>query len=227
KKQNMAIKLFGNNEQTDKQQEESEAAPTTKQKDEQQENKQPNPVAELVKLTESILNNQTGILDKITKNEKLEDMLIERNSQIQRYQEDTYRKVTAPFIRQFISLADMMSTVMYEDEQEPKNETYWKGQFVEIIKSIRFILNDFSVANYTEGHDRSEFNPNRQEVISTIETDDETLDKKICRSLTPGYVWELPYIIRPKANGEKHPLKAYEFILRKERVETYKYNNSK
>lgn len=223
----MTLKLFGKNEQTDKLQKEAEVIPATEQEEGQEENKQPDPVSQLVKLTESILNNQTEILDKITQNEKLEEMLIERNSQIQRYQEDTYRKITAPFIREFISLADMMSTVIHENELDPKNETYWKEQFGEIIKSIRFILNDFSVVNYTEGLDHTEFNPNRQEVISTIRTDDEALDKKVYRSLNPGYVWELPYIIRPKANGEKHPLKVYEFILRKEQVETYKYNNPK
>lgn len=223
----MKLIPFGDNKQTDKQQEETETAPIIEPRNEQQEKTEADPVAELAKLIESMLATQAEILDKISDNEKLEDILSERNAQIQRYQEDTYRKITAPFIRQFISLADMMNTVMYEDEKEPKDKTYWKEQFGELIKSIRFILNDFSVANYTEGFDRTEFNPNRQEVISTIETEDETLDRKVCRSLNPGYIWELPYIIRPKANGEKHPLKAYEFILRKEQVETYKYNNSK
>lgn len=155
---------------------------------------------------------------------KTEDRLQRRDSDLQCFQEDFYRKSITPYIRQFISLGDMMRKIMYEtiDESTLKNEHYWHEQFGKIIESINYILRDFSFTTYQEGKEGDNYLPQKQEVISYKETQNAELDKKISRSLNPGYVWTLPYIIKAKANGTQQPLKEYELIFRKEQVETYK-----
>lgn len=181
-----------------------------------------NGVKKISLVEEILVDFKSSVFEKLIENDKIEDLLIDRNAIIQSYQEDVYKKLTAPLIKQFIFLSDMMARVTQEDRAE-KDDSYWEAQFKEVINSILFILRDFSVINYTEAVEGELFNPNRQEVISTKETTDEMLDKKISRSLLPGFIWELPYILRPKVNGEKHLQTAYEFILRKEQIETYKH----
>lgn len=184
------------------------------------------PILEKIEsLEQTVQTSKSEILEQLLENEKLEDLLRDRNGIIQSYQEDIYKKLTMPLLKQFISLADMMSIVLQDKETEEKDAAYWKKQFEETIKSVYFTLKDFSVNTYKEAQNGDAFDPNRQEVSSTQETTDEQLDKKIYRSVSPGYTWELPYILRPKANGEKHLQTAYEFIIRKEQVETYKYIN--
>ena len=75
---------------------------------------------------------------------------------------------------------------------------------------------------YQEGSYGMAYNPQKQDVVAYKETEDPELDKKVSRSLNPGYIWTLPYIIKAKANGEPLPLKSYELIFRKEQVETFK-----
>jgi len=180
----------------------------------------------IIHLEEIIKSFRSEVSEQLAENEKLEDLLKDRNTVIQSYQEDVYRKITAPLIKQFISLADMMNAVLSSEEAQNADVEYWKLQFEKTIHSTQYILNDFSVNTYTESVEGSTFDPNRQEVASTYETTDESLDKKIHSSVCPGYTWTLPYILRPKANGEKHLQTSYEFIIRKEQVKTYKYINS-
>jgi len=170
----------------------------------------------------SLSNISVDVKEKLIENEKLEDLLISKNEIIQSYQQDVYKKLTSPFIKQFIALADMMTILLTDEENKNKDVVFWEKQFEQIIKSILFILKDFSVNNYSEAKQGDLFDPNRQEVISTKETGDESLDKKIYRSVNTGFIWELPYILKPKQNGEAHLQKVYEFIIRKEQVETYK-----
>ena len=47
--------------------------------------------------------------------------------------------------------------------------------------------------------------------------------QKVRRTINPGYVWTLPYVLKAKANGEEHPLKEYRMIFRREQVECFKY----
>ena len=153
--------------------------------------------------------------------DKAENRLQRRDAEVQSFQEDYYRKTITPYIRQFIALGDMMRKVVDEAPEETKGQ-YIEAQFGKIVESIDYILRDFSFAAYQEGEYGSDYNPQKQDVVAYKETDKIELDKKVSRSLNPGYVWTLPYIIKAKANGESLPLKSYEFIFRKEQVETFK-----
>ena len=152
---------------------------------------------------------------------KTEDRLLRRDAEVQSFQEDYYRKTITPCIRQFIALGDMMRKVI-DETPEDAGVQYFKVQFGKIIESIDYILRDFSFVTYQEGSYGMAYNPQKQDVVAYKETEDPELDKKVSRSLNPGYIWTLPYIIKAKANGEPLPLKSYELIFRKEQVETFK-----
>lgn len=153
--------------------------------------------------------------------DKTETRLLRRDSEVQSFQEDFYRKTITPCIRQFIALGDMMRKVIDESPVEEKGQ-YFELQFGKIVESIDYILRDFSFSVYQEGKYGMSYNPQTQDVVAYKETDNPELDKKVSRSLNPGYIWTLPYIIKAKANGEPLPLKSYELIFRKEQVETFK-----
>lgn len=154
---------------------------------------------------------------------KVEDKLMRRESEIQGFQEDSRLKSIAPLLKQFIYLGDMMRKVLYDMpvDKEMAYE-YLKSQLKQLINSIDYILMDFSVDAFKHDEDNITFDPHTQQMFEYI-TDDITLDKKIRRTVNPGYVWTLPYIIKAKANGEPHPLKEYRMIFRREQVECYKY----
>lgn len=176
--------------------------------------------SELKVLREYVSNEKDELLTLLN---KTEDRLQRRDADIQAFQEDYYRKSTTPFIRQFIALSDMMRRIMDEpiDERCPDKEEYWKQQFGKVIESIGYILRDFSLITYQDGAYGKEFDPQKQDVVRHIETDQPELDKKISKSINPGYIWTIPYIIKAKANGEPLPLKEYQLIFRKEQVETF------
>ena len=154
--------------------------------------------------------------------DKTENRLQRRDAEVQSFQEDYYRKTITPCVRQFIALSDMMRKVIDEAPEET-NGQYFEVQFGKIIESIDYILRDFSFTTYQEGTCGMNYNPQKQDVVAYKETDNPELDKKVSRSLNPGYIWTLPYIIKAKANGEPLPLKSYELIFRKEQVETFKF----
>lgn len=155
--------------------------------------------------------------------DKVEDKLRRKESELQGFQEDFRLKATAPFLRQFINLGDMMRRVIDDnplnvDESAP----YLLKQMQRLIESIDCILRDFSIEPFLHNEEDVIFDPYTQQSFE-YPTDNPDIDKKIRRTLNPGYVWTLPYIIRAKANGEEHPLKEYRMIFRREQVECFKY----
>lgn len=163
----------------------------------------------------------TRILDKV------EDKLMRKEADLQGFQEDSYLKATAPFLKQFIHLGDMMRKVVEENPTDTETSApYLLKQFEQLIDSIDFILRDFSVEVFRHDEEDTRFDPHTQQSFDYL-TDDITLDKKIRRTINPGYIWTLPYILRAKANGEAHPLKEYRMIFRCEQVECYKYMDKK
>lgn len=118
----------------------------------------------------------------------------------------------------------MMRKIIWETQITPEkyDNIYWQSQFQKIIQSIDFILNDFSFKVYQDAQKGETYNPERQDVVGYMETEQPKLDKKIYVSCNPGYIWTIPYIIRCKANGDPLPLKEHQIIFRKEQVITYK-----
>lgn len=155
--------------------------------------------------------------------DKVEEKLMRKEADLQGFQEDSRLKATAPFLKQFIHLGDMMRKVVEENPVEPEaSAAYLLAQIRQLTDSIDFILRDFSVDVFRHDESDTRFDPHTQQAFEYL-TDDPTLDKKVRRTINPGYVWTLPYILKAKANGEEHPLKEYRMIFRREQVECFKY----
>lgn len=155
--------------------------------------------------------------------DKVEDKLMRKEADLQGFQEDSHLKATAPYLRQFIHLGDMIRKVIEDNpDNAERSAPYLLEQFKRLADSIDFILKDFSMEVFRHEEGNTTFDPHTQQAFE-YPTDDATLDKKVRRTLNPGYVWTLPYILKAKANGEEHPLKEYRMIFRREQVECFKY----
>ena len=155
--------------------------------------------------------------------DKVEDKLMRKEADLQGFQEDSRLKATAPFLKQFIHLGDMMRKVVDENPAGAEaSAAYLLEQFKQLTDSIDFILRDFSVDVFRRNEGDMRFDPHTQQAFD-YPTDDPALDKKVRRTINPGYVWTLPYVLKAKANGEEHPLKEYRVIFRREQVECFKY----
>ncbi|WP_419549370.1 hypothetical protein, partial [Paraprevotella clara] len=155
--------------------------------------------------------------------DKVEDKLMRKEADLQGFQEDSRLKATAPFLKQFIHLGDMMRKVVDENPAGAEaSAAYLLKQFKQLTDSIDFILRDFSVDVFRRNEGDMRFDPHTQQAFD-YPTDNPALDKKVRRTINPGYVWTLPYVLKAKANGEEHPLKEYRMIFRREQVECFKY----
>ncbi len=182
-----------------------------------------------IKLILETLSNKINIENRelIQVLDKVEDKLMRKETELQYFQEDSHLKATAPYLKQFIHLGDMIRKVIDENPATPEESaSYLLEQFKRLTESIDFILNDFSVESYSHDKGNDVFDPHTQQAFE-YPTDDIMLDKKIRRTLNPGYVWTLPYILKAKANGEAHPVKEYRMIFRREQVECFKYTDKK
>ena len=175
-----------------------------------------------------ILETLSGKIDQengalIRTLDKVEDKLMRKEADLQSFQEDSRLKATAPYLKQFINLGDMMRKVIDENPSAAEESaSYLLEQFKRLTDSIDFILRDFSVEAFRRDEADTTFDPHTQQAFE-YPTDNAALDKKIRRTINPGYVWTLPYILKAKANGEEHPLKEYRMIFRREQVECFKY----
>ncbi len=160
--------------------------------------------------------------------DKVEDKLSRKEADVQRFQEDSLLKLTSPYLRQFISLGDMMRSLMNDVPEAPEEALpFLKENMDKLLETIDFILRDFSVEVYRHNPEDKQFDVQRQQQVADCPTDDPALDKMVSRTVNPGYIWTLPYILRAKVNGEELPVKKYQFVFRAEQVECYKYNNNK
>ena len=171
-------------------------------------------------LSEKISNENLELVHIL---DKMEDKLRRKESELQGFQEDFRLKSSAPFLKQFINLGDMMRRVIDDNPlNADESASYLLKQMQRLIESIDCILRDFSIEPFLHNEEDINFDPYTQQSFE-YPTNNPDIDKKIRRTLNPGYVWTLPYIIRAKANGEEHPLKEYRMIFRREQVECFKY----
>jgi len=148
-----------------------------------------------------------------------------------RVQEDRYRKDKVKILRRNINLRNLISHVV-EDyrEEKPQKDGYetpaanfLEQQLEEIIKAIDADLQQEMLTPLVNGVEGSDFDAEYQEIVERQPTERPELDGKVYRSVSPGYVWTLPYIFKPRINETGEEIHTYKFLLRSEDVITYKY----
>ena len=115
--------------------------------------------------------------------DKVEDKLMRKEADLQGFQEDSRLKATAPFLKQFIHLGDMMRKVVDENPAGAEaSAAYLLEQFKQLTDSIDFILRDFSVDVSRRNEGDMRFDPHTQQAFD-YPTDDPALDKKVRRTI--------------------------------------------
>ena len=148
---------------------------------------------------------------------------------IQTVQEDRYRKDKLKLIKRSIFQADMIRKTIYEYPEITKEmdaaakEAFLLKQLESIVVGIESMLAD-------EGAVVTRFSPvgekvdtEHQEVVGVKETTEEAKNGTVAESVSPGYVWTLPYILKAKLNESGEEVKSYKFLMQTEQVIAYKF----
>ena len=169
-------------------------------------------------------NVQSSPLDvkKANKEERYEQL-------VSRVQEDRYRKdkvkILSRMIRMRSNITDMLG--FYESEaMEGKDSdaaTYLQKQIKAFIDGLDADLRQEMVIKMENGKPGSDLDEEHQEAVGTEPTDQPELAGKVCRSVSPGFYWTLPYIFKPRVNETGEEIMSYKFVINYEQVITYQY----
>lgn len=172
----------------------------------------------------SLLKENESLRNKIDeKQERLEYI-------IQTSQEDRYRKDKIKLINKYIYHMDLIRKTLYDFDHGVLNDPsenpgqFWRSQLEALIKGMEATLLQEMVEVSVFGKPGDPVNPDYQETLDMIATDNPELDGKICSSVNPGYIWTLPYILKAKITDNGDEIKHYRFLLRPEQITVYKYN---
>lgn len=160
--------------------------------------------------------------EKANKEERYEQL-------VSRVQEDRYRKdkvkILSRMIRMRSNITDMLG--FYESEaMEGKDSdaaAYLLKQIKALIDGLDADLRQEMVIKMENGKPGSDLDEEHQEAVGTEPTDQPELAGKVCRSVSPGFYWTLPYIFKPRVNETGEEVMSYKFVINYEQVITYQY----
>lgn len=176
------------------------------------------------------IENQRLLQENAKISEGLENKQLQLEQIVQTCQEDRYRKDKIKLINKYIYQIDLIRKTQYDfsiyRNQLSENEAivFLESQLTEIVKGMEATLLQEMVENIQTGEDGAAVNPDMQETIDTVSTDNPELDGKIYCSISPAYVWTLPYILKAKITDKGDEIKSYRFLIRREQIITYKFN---
>lgn len=176
------------------------------------------------------IENQRLLQENAKISESLENKQLQLEQIVQTCQEDRYRKDKIKLINKYIYQIDLIRKTQYDfriyrDQQsESEAVAFLESQLTEIVKGMEATLLQEMVENIQTGEDGAAVNPDMQETIDTVSTDNPELDGKIYCSISPAYVWTLPYILKAKITDKGDEIKSYRFLIRPEQIITYKFN---
>lgn len=156
------------------------------------------------------------------KQERLETIL-------QSVQEDRYRKDKIKLINKYIYHIDLIRQTLYDfnsardssKEKDPET-VFLERQLEETAAGLEAVLMQEMVEKVQTGKNGGTVDPEMQETVETVPTNDPEMDGKIFRSLSPAYVWTLPYILKPRISDTGEEVRSYRFLIRPEQIITYK-----
>lgn len=171
-----------------------------------------------------LLKENADIQERLDqKQERLEQIM-------QATQEDRYKKDKIKLVNKYIYQMDLIRKVLYDFDSlrkvqsEKESVAFLERQLTSIVVSMEATLAQEMVESIQCGEHGGTFNPELQESIDTVATDNPELDGKIYASINPGYVWTLPYILKAKITDKGDEIKSYRFLVRPEQVIIYRLN---
>ncbi len=173
----------------------------------------------------------------IKENTDLENRLDEKQMRLEQIvqvcQEDRYRKDKVKLINKYVYHIDLIRKTLFEFAADRKKMQGAKAvdflvhQLEELVTGMDATLQQEMVEIRRFGKEGDSVNLDMQEVIGSVPTDDFSLDGKIHSSVSPAYIWTLPYILKAKVTDSGDEIKSYNFLLRAEQIIVYKFNKDK
>ena len=158
--------------------------------------------------------------------EQAEDKYSTLFSQVQ---EDRYRKDKVKILSRSIRMRGMIMDLLYDYKADKMEgcETpaaqFLQTQLKNLIDCLEADLKQEKVLKLENGIDGADFDEEHMEACGVEPTDNPELSGKVCRSVSPGYYWTLPYILKPRITDNGEEIYSYKFIISYEQVITYKY----
>ena len=158
----------------------------------------------MVEEKNDILENQSKILDeinslkkefqsKIKYDEQKEKTITKLHDELQIYKRDLYKKLLLPMINDVIQFTNRAEKDFEFLSDAPAEKLF--ERMYDFLDDLRDVLYRQGVEAYKLEND--DFDPKKQKILKTIETDNKDLDKKVANHKTFGYEWE-DKIIKPE-----------------------------
>lgn len=185
----------------------------------------------VVNLDSQISNEHQRLLKENSDIQELLDQKQEHLEQItQTCQEDRYKKDKIKLVNKYIYQMDLIRKVLYDFnslrtmQSDEESVAFLENQLKSIVVSMEATLAQEMVEPIQYGEDGGTVNPELQETIDVVATNNPELDGKIYSSINPGYVWTLPYILKAKITDNGDEIKSYRFLVRPEQIIVYRLN---
>ncbi len=186
---------------------------------------------------QQILKNQVDMAkEDLTEKEKIaviaekqEETIQKQHNSLLKFQEDVIYKIQKNLIMELIGISDNIRMMIQNKENDADydllEEVRKLGEWVDAS------LSNNSVRKYQDADiDNTVFNRKRQELVDKEETSDENKHKTY-KTIAPGYVWTLPYLVvnsdvqLKKILEENGSPQMFSYVIRPEEIVELVYKN--
>lgn len=186
---------------------------------------------------QQILKNQVDMAKEgLTEKEKIaviaekqEETIQKQHNSLLKFQEDVIYKIQKNLIMELIGISDNIRMMIQNKENDADydllEEVRKLGEWVDAS------LSNNSVRKYQDADiDNTVFNRKRQELVDKEETSDENKHKTY-KTIAPGYVWTLPYLVvnsdvqLKKILEENGSPQMFSYVIRPEEIVELVYKN--
>ena len=161
--------------------------------------------------------------------EKQEETIQKQHNSLLKFQEDVIYKIQKNLIMELIGISDNIRMMIQNKENDADydllEEVRKLGEWVDAS------LSNNSVRKYQDADiDNTVFNRKRQELVDKEETSDENKHKTY-KTIAPGYVWTLPYLVvnsdvqLKKILEENGSPQMFSYVIRPEEIVELVYKN--
>jgi len=133
-----------------------------------------------LKQNEILLNNINAQFESKLKYDSHKEKIIDKlHEELQKHKEDLYKQMLKPLV---------LDLIFFIEQNQKRNVFLKIKEIDENIEDLKDILEKQGVNSFKLTSDV--FDPLKQKIVKTVETDKIELDKKICEHLYYGYEWE-------------------------------------
>jgi len=173
--------------------------------------------------------NLQSVKDGLTKVVEQQEITIQKqHNAALKFQEDVIYKTQKNLIMELISISDNIRMILHNKEMDPEYDL--EAGLKELEQWVDASLKNNSIRRYQDTDiDNKTLNRKRQELVDREETDVPSEDGSY-RTVSPGYVWSVPYLVinsdiqLEKILKENDAPRTFSYVIRPEEVVKLKYN---